>query len=135
MKHSLMYVALLVRDYDEALDYYIGKLNFTLHEDTYIESQDKRWVVVTPGGSSGTSIVLARAADSQQMKWVGNQAAGRVFLFLQTDDLIKDYKSLCKSGVEFVREPETFSYGKVAVFKDLYGNLWDLIESVPKNCG
>jgi catechol 2,3-dioxygenase-like lactoylglutathione lyase family enzyme len=128
MVQSIVHVALVVRDYDEAIEFYTKKLNFTLVEDTYQPEQDKRWVVVAPPGSHGTSLVLARASTSAQEPFVGNQTGGRVFLFLNTDDFWRDYTNLSALGITFVREPKSESYGTVAVFKDLYGNLWDLLE-------
>jgi catechol 2,3-dioxygenase-like lactoylglutathione lyase family enzyme len=121
-------VALVVRDYDEAIDFFCKKLGFTLVEDTYQPEQDKRWVLVAPPGSSGTSILLARASKPVQVPFVGNQTGGRVFLFLSTDDFWRDYNEMRLKGIEFVREPKVEPYGTVAVFKDLYGNLWDLIQ-------
>ena len=131
VEQSIIHVALVVRDYDEALEFFCGKLNFTLVEDTYQPEQDKRWVVVSPPGSRGTSLLLARAATPEQETYVGNQTGGRVFLFLKTDDFWRDYKKLCAEGIEFVRPPKEASYGTVAVFTDLYGNLWDLVEMKP----
>ncbi|NBI30190.1 VOC family protein [Chengkuizengella marina] len=128
MKQSIVHIALLVREYDEAIDFYTKKLNFTLIEDSYQAEQDNRWVVVSPPGSVGTTILLARASKPEQEQFVGNQTGGRVFLFLNTDDFWRDYKEMMAQGIEFVREPKEEPYGKVAVFKDLYGNLWDLIE-------
>lgn len=128
VKQSLVHVAIVVRDYDEAIEFYTKTLGFTLLEDTYQPEQDKRWVVVAPPGSSGTSLLLARASTPEQAPFVGNQTGGRVFLFLNTDDFQRDYAALLARGVVFVREPKTESYGTVAVFKDLYGNLWDLLE-------
>ena len=128
MKQSIVHVALVVRDYDEAIEFYTKKLKFILVEDTYQPEQDKRWVVVAPPGSGGTSLLLAKASKSSQEAFVGNQAGGRVFLFLNTDDFWRDYKSMVALGITFVREPTLESYGTVAVFKDLYGNLWDLLE-------
>ena len=128
MKQSIVHVALVVRDYDEAIEFYTKKLNFTLVEDTYQPEQDKRWVVVSPPGSSGTTLLLARASKAEQDPFVGNQAGGRVFLFLNTDDFWRDYNGMIARGIEFVREPKSEPYGMVAVFKDLYGNLWDLLE-------
>jgi catechol 2,3-dioxygenase-like lactoylglutathione lyase family enzyme len=128
MRQSIVHVALVVRDYDEAIDFYTKKLGFRLVEDTYQPAQDKRWVVVAPPGSDGTSVLLARASNSEQERFVGNQTGGRVFLFLNTDDFWRDYTKLTSLGVTFVREPKTESYGTVAVFKDLYGNLWDLLQ-------
>ena len=127
-KQSIVHVALVVRDYDEAIEFYTKKLKFTLVEDTYQSEQDKRWILVAPPGSGGTSLLLARASKSEQEAFVGNQTGGRVFLFLNTDDFWRDYKAMVSLGITFVREPKVESYGTVAVFKDLYGNLWDLLE-------
>lgn len=128
MKRSIMHVALVVRDYDEAIAWFTEKLDFTLVEDTYQPEQDKRWIVVAPQGSQGTSILLARATTPEQEKAIGNQTGGRVFLFLQSDDFWRDYIAIKARGVKFVREPKEADYGTVAVFEDLYGNLWDLME-------
>ncbi|KMY32288.1 hypothetical protein ACZ11_09080 [Lysinibacillus xylanilyticus] len=128
MIQSVVHIALVVQDYDEAIEFYTKKLHFTLIEDTYQPEQDKRWVVVSPPGSSGTTILLARASKPEQTSFIGNQAGGRVFLFLGTDDFWRDYNEMIEKGIEFVREPKEQSYGIVAVFKDLYGNLWDLIQ-------
>jgi catechol 2,3-dioxygenase-like lactoylglutathione lyase family enzyme len=128
MKQSILHVALVVRDYDEAIDFYCNKLNFKLVEDTDQPAQDKRWVVVSPPGEGGTSLLLARAAIQEQEKFVGNQSGGRVFLFLQTDDFERDYRAMLNAGIQFVREPKQEEYGTVAVFEDLYGNLWDLFQ-------
>lgn len=128
MKQSIVYVALLVRDYDEAIEFYTKKLHFKPVEDTYQPEQDKRWVVVTPPGSSGTSLLLARASNKKQEVFIGSQTGGRVFLFLNTDDFWRDYKEMVSLGIKFVRDPKSEPYGIVAVFKDLYGNLWDLVE-------
>ena len=128
MKQSIGEVALVVRDYDEALDFYVGTLGFTLVEDTYIPEQDKRWVVVAPPGSSESRLLLARAVGEEQSSRIGNQTGRRVFLFLHTDDFWRDFRSYRAKGVVFAREPKEESYGTVAVFKDLYGNLWDLIQ-------
>ena len=128
MEQSIIHVALVVRDYDEAIEFFCQKLNFTLAEDTYQPEQDKRWVVVNPPGSNGTSLLLARAATSVQEAFIGNQSGGRVFLFLSTDDFWRDYENMLSAGIKFVRPPKEASYGTVAVFEDLYGNLWDLIE-------
>jgi catechol 2,3-dioxygenase-like lactoylglutathione lyase family enzyme len=128
MKQSILHVALVVRDYAEAIDFYCGKLNFSLIDDTYQPEQDKRWVVVAPPGGAGTNLLLARASSPDQEKFIGNQTGGRVFLFLQTDDFPRDYGAMLASGINFVREPKEESYGTVAVFEDLYGNLWDLFE-------
>ena len=128
MLQSIVHIALVVKDYDEAIDFYTNKLHFTLIEDTYQEEQDKRWVVVSPPGSLGTTILLARASKHEQISFIGNQAGGRVFLFLGTDDFWRDYNEMIVKGIEFVRDPKEQSYGIVAVFKDLYGNLWDLVQ-------
>ena len=128
MKQSIVHIALVVRDYDEAIDFYTTKLNFTLIEDTYQPEQDKRWVVVAPPGSSGTTLLLARASKPEQEAFVGNQSGGRVFLFLSTDDFWRDYNKMVATGIKFVREPKEAEYGTVAVFEDLYGNLWDLVQ-------
>lgn len=128
MKQSIVHIALVVRDYDEALDFYINKLNFTLIEDTYQPEQDKRWVVVAPPGSTGATLLLARASKPEQEPFIGNQTGGRVFLFLNTDDFWRDYNDMVAKGIKFVREPKKAGYGMVAVFEDLYGNLWDLLE-------
>ncbi|MCS6233260.1 VOC family protein [Shewanella baltica] len=128
MKQALVHIALVVRDYDEAIDFYVNKLKFELVEDTYQAEQDKRWVVVAPPGSKGASILLARASKPEQFDFIGNQAGGRVFLFLNTNDFWRDYHRMVADGVEFAREPQEQDYGTVAVFKDLYGNLWDLLQ-------
>lgn len=128
MKQSIVHVALLVKDYDDAIDFYTKKLHFTLVEDTYQPEQDKRWVVIAPPGSEGTSILLAQASKPEQEPFVGNQAGGRVFLFLNTDDFWRDYNEMIALGINFIREPKTEAYGTVAVFEDLYGNLWDLLQ-------
>ncbi len=128
MIQSIVHIALVVKDYDEAIEFYTKKLHFTLIEDTYQPEQDKRWVVVSPPNSTGTTILLARASKPVQEPFIGNQAGGRVFLFLGTDDFWRDYNEMLSKGVEFVREPKKQSYGIVAVFKDLYGNLWDLVQ-------
>jgi len=128
MKQSIVHVALVVRDYDEALEFYIRKLHFTLVEDTYQPEQDKRWVVVSPPGSVGTTLLLAKASNPEQESFIGNQSGGRVFLFLNTDDFWRDYNEMVSRGIKFVREPKKAGYGMVAVFEDLYGNLWDLLQ-------
>jgi len=128
MRQAIIHVALVVRDYDEAIDYYCQKLHFTLVEDSYQPEQDKRWVVVAPPGSNGTSLLLARASTPEQEVSIGNQTGGRVFLFLSTDDFWRDYNEMLSAGIRFVREPKNAPYGTVAVFEDLYGNLWDLIQ-------
>lgn len=127
MNQSIIHIALVVRDYDEAIEFFCGKLNFTLVEDTYQPEQDKRWVTVAPPGSTGTTLLLARANSPVQEEAIGNQSGGRVFLFLHTDDFWRDYNAMLAVGIRFVREPKTASYGTVAVFEDLYGNLWDLV--------
>ena len=128
MKQSIVHIALVVRDYDEAIEFYTGKLHFTLVEDTYQPGQDKRWVVVSPPGSTGATLLLARASKPEQESFIGNQSGGRVFLFLKTDDFWRDYNEMVSNGIKFVREPKKADYGMVAVFEDLYGNLWDLLE-------
>ncbi|GEK33894.1 VOC family protein [Kurthia sibirica] len=128
MKQSIVHIALVVNDYDEAIDFYTKRLHFTLLEDTYQEEQDKRWVVVAPPGSNGTAILLAKASKEHQTDFIGNQAGGRVFLFLATDHFDRDYHNMVANHIEFIRPPKRADYGTVAVFKDLYGNLWDLIE-------
>jgi catechol 2,3-dioxygenase-like lactoylglutathione lyase family enzyme len=128
MKQSIACVSLVVRDYDEAIDFYVGTLGFTLIEDSYIATQDKRWVVVAPPGSADFRLLLARAVGDQQVSRIGNQTGGRVFLFLHTDDFWRDFDSYRAKGVKFVREPKAEPYGTVAVFEDLYGNLWDLLQ-------
>ena len=127
-RQTIDQVALVVRDYDEAIDFYVGTLGFTLVEDTTIQGQDKRWVTVAPPGSTGSRLLLARAVDNEQSSRVGNQTGGRVFLFLNTDDFWRDFNAYKAKGVVFVREPKVESYGTVAVFRDLYGNLWDLLQ-------
>ncbi|MDT2600309.1 VOC family protein [Enterococcus hulanensis] len=128
MKQSIVHIALVVNDYDEAIDFYTKKLDFTLVEDTYQPEQNKRWVVVSPKNSNSTTILLAKASKPIQKDFIGNQAGGRVFLFLATDDFDRDYNNYLAKGIKFVREPKVADYGKVAVFKDLYGNLWDLVQ-------
>lgn len=128
MIQSIVHISLVVNDYDEAIDFYTKKLKFNLIEDTYQPEQDKRWVVVSPPGSNGTAILLARASKEEQIYFIGNQTGGRVFLFLGTDDFWRDYNDMVAKGIEFVREPQEQDYGTVAVFKDLYGNLWDLLQ-------
>ncbi len=128
MKQSIVHIALVVSDYDEALEFYTKKLHFTVIEDTYQPEQDKRWVVVSPPGSSGTTLLLARASKPEQKPFIGNQSGGRVFLFLNTDDFWRDYNDMVSKGIKFVRKPKNEPYGTVAVFEDLYGNLWDLLQ-------
>jgi len=129
MKQHIAHIALLVRDYDEAIQFYTGKLHFTLVEDTVL-SETKRWVLVAPKGSGECCLLLAKAANMEQEARIGDQTGGRVFLFLYTDNFWTDYETMVKEGVEFVRDPKVETYGTVAVFKDLYGNLWDLLEPV-----
>ncbi len=131
MKQCIAHVALIVKDYDEAIEFFTAKLNFNLVEDSYQPEQDKRWVVVAPPGSDGSTLLLARASTEKQQAFVGDQSGGRVFLFLSTDDFWRDYNNMVERGIKFVRDPEKADYGRVAVFEDLYGNLWDLIEYVP----
>ncbi|ALS00247.1 hypothetical protein ATZ33_02295 [Enterococcus silesiacus] len=128
MKQSIVHIALVVDDYDEAIAFYTQSLNFTLIQDTYQPVQEKRWVVVSPPNSKGTTILLAKASKPIQRDFIGNQAGGRVFLFLGTDDFYRDYTNMIANKIEFVREPKVADYGTVAVFKDLYGNLWDLVQ-------
>lgn len=128
MKQSLVHVALVVREYDEAIEFYTKILDFELIEDTYIKGQDKRWVLVAPKNASGTAILLAKASSPEQSLYIGNQAGGRVFLFLSTDDFWRDYNNYKSKGIKFIRPPAEHDYGIVAVFEDLYGNLWDLLE-------
>jgi lactoylglutathione lyase len=132
MAQRLGYVALVVRDYDEAIAFYTQSLGFRLIEDTDLGS-GKRRVLVRPPGSEGTDLLLARAADPEQASRIGNQIGGRVFLFLHTDDFWRDYREMTARAVKFVRPPKEESYGTVAVFEDLYGNMWDLLQltSVP----
>ena len=133
MKQNLIHVALVVKDYDEAIDFYVNKLKFELIEDSYQPEQDKRWVVVAPPNSSGATLLLAKASKPEQEDFIGNQAGGRVFLFLNTDDLQRDYEHMKSVGVKFIREPTTQEYGSVAVFEDLYGNRWDLLQLSPNH--
>lgn len=128
MKQTIVHIALVVKDYDEAIAFYTEKLHFTLIEDTYQPLQDKRWVVVSPPGSNGTTILLAKASKQRQEAFIGNQAGGRVFLFLGTDDFWRDYEDMKNNGITFIRDPKNADYGTVAVFEDLYGNLWDLVQ-------
>lgn len=128
MKQQIVHIALVVDDYDEAIQFYTQKLNFTLIEDTIL-SETKRWVLVAPNHSE-CKLLLAKAANEEQKSRVGNQTGGRVFLFLYTDNFERDYEIYKARGIDFVRPPSKESYGTVAVFKDLYGNLWDLIELV-----
>jgi len=130
IQQTIAHIALVVNDYDEAIDFYTQKLNFILTEDTKL-NETKRWVLISPKGKGSCKLLLAKAANQEQSSRVGNQTGGRVFLFLFTDNFQRDYTDYRSKGVEFVREPSKEPYGTVAVFKDLYGNLWDLIE--PKN--
>jgi catechol 2,3-dioxygenase-like lactoylglutathione lyase family enzyme len=133
MPQSLAHVALIVRDYDEAIARFNGKLGFTLVADEYQAEQDKRWVLIAPPGAAAgaTTVLLARASTPEQAAFIGNQSGGRVFLFLGTDDFQRDYAAFRANGVRFVREPKQAPYDTVAVFEDLYGNLWDLVELAP----
>ncbi len=130
MAQTLSNIAIVVRDYDEAIAFYCNVLGFELLEDTYQPEQDKRWVVVRPNNDkgSGTALVLARASKPEQEPFIGNQAGGRVFLFLSTDDFERDHALYLSRGVTFIREPKVMEYGTVAVFQDLYGNQWDLVQ-------
>jgi len=128
MKQTIGYVSLVVRDYDEAIKFYVETLDFVLIEDTLVESQNKRWVLVAPPGSAESRLLLARAVGQEQESRIGNQTGGRVFLFLHTDDFWRDFRRYRERGVVFIREPKEESYGTVAVFRDLYGNLWDLLQ-------
>ncbi len=135
MNQSIVHVALVVRDYDEAIEFYTKKLNFILVEDTYIPEQNKRWVVVAPPGSTGTTLLLARPSKPGQEAFIGNQTGGRVTFFLSTDDFWGDYEKMISLGIRFIREPKVETYGTVAIFEDLYGNLWDLLELQKENVG
>jgi len=128
MKQTIVHVTLVVRDYDEAIDFYTKKLHFNLIEDTYQPEQNTRWVVVSPPGSNGATILLARASKPEQKPFVGNQTGGQVFMFLNSDDFWGDYNEMISKGIKFVRGPEEEPYGVFAVFEDLYGNLWELLQ-------
>jgi len=128
MKQTINLISLVVREYDEAISFFVETLGFTLVEDTYQPEQDKRWVIVAPPGSEGARLLLARATTAEQAERIGNQTGGRVFLFLYTDDFARDYEAYKAKGVVFVRERKEEAYGTVTVFKDLYGNLWDLVQ-------
>jgi catechol 2,3-dioxygenase-like lactoylglutathione lyase family enzyme len=128
MKQSIGYVTVVVQDYDDAIKFYVGTLGFSLIEDTFIEAQSKRWVLVAPPGSTESRLLLARAVGAEQSSRIGDQTGGRVFLFLHTDDFWRDFHAFKRKGVVFVREPKEESYGTVAVFRDLYGDLWDLLQ-------
>lgn len=132
MHQRIAHLTLLVSDYDEAIAYYTQKLQFTLVEDTPLD-ETKRWVLIAPKGSDGCCLLLAKAADEEQRSCIGNQTGGRVFLFLHTDDFWRDYYRMQEAGIHFARSPKEEIYGTVAVFADLYGNLWDLIEPVPSS--
>ncbi len=132
MNQNIAHIALVVREYDEAIAFYTEKLNFKLIEDTPL-SAEKRWVIIAPPGSSGCKLLLARAANAEQRTRIGNQTGGRVFLFLFTDDFWRDFENMKSKGIEFVRQPVEEEYGTVAVFKDLYGNLWDIIQPTANN--
>lgn len=132
MKQSLVQIALVVDDYDKAIQYYTKKLQFTLIEDTPL-SETKRWVVVRPNGGNGASLLLAKAANENQKRSIGNQTGGRVFLFLHTDDFDRDYENLLRQEIKIINGPREEEYGKVVVFEDLYGNLWDLIQPYKTN--
>jgi len=128
MKQSIIHIAVVVKDYDEAIDFYVNKLKFELIEDIYQPDQDKRWVVVSPPDTNGTTLLLAKASKPEQIEFIGNQSGGRVFLFLNTDDFWRDYNRMVADGINFIRAPKEQSYGTVAVFEDLYGNKWDLLQ-------
>ncbi len=128
MKQSIALVSLVVPEYEEALAFYVGVLGFTLIEDSFIPEQNKRWVVVAPPGSTESRLLLARASSPEQTSRIGNQTGGRVFLFLYTDDFARDFRRYKEKGVAFVREPKDEGYGTVAVFRDPWGNLWDLLQ-------
>jgi catechol 2,3-dioxygenase-like lactoylglutathione lyase family enzyme len=128
MKQSIVHVALVVRDYDEAIEFYTRKLDFNVVEDIHQPEQNKRWVLIAPPGSDGPTLLLARASTPGQERAIGNQTGGRVFLFLSTDDFWRDYNRMVASGITFLRAPKVEAYGTVAVFEDLYGNLWDLLQ-------
>lgn len=127
MKHHIAHISLVVKDYDEAIQFYTQRLDFVLIEDTVL-SETKRWVLVAPKGSTECCLLLAKAANEEQQSRIGNQTGGRVFLFLSTDDFWRDYKNMLYKKIKFTIEPHEEAYGTVAVFEDLYGNLWDLIE-------
>lgn len=134
MNQRIAHIALVVEDYDDAIHFYTEKLNFELLEDTIID-ESKRWVVISPPGAKECCLLLAKAANEQQLASVGNQTGGRVFLFLFTDDFDRDYNAMKEKGITFVRPPKEEPYGKVAVFEDLYGNMWDLLEPNEHNKG
>lgn len=134
MQQRIAHIALVVRDYDEAIAFYTGKLDFELLEDTEI-GEGKRWVIVAPPGANECSLLLAKAANEEQSKSIGNQTGGRVFLFLFTDDFWRDYHKMVEREIKFVRPPKQEAYGQVAVFEDLYGNMWDLLQPNENNKG
>ena len=127
MNQNLAHIALIVKEYDEAIKFYVNKLNFDLIEDTKL-SEEKRWVLIKPKGTNNCNLLLAKASNVEQESRIGNQTGGRVFLFLSTDDFDRDYNNLLNNKITIIREPKDEPYGKVCVFEDLYGNLWDLIE-------
>jgi catechol 2,3-dioxygenase-like lactoylglutathione lyase family enzyme len=131
MPQHLGLVSIVVRDYDEAITFYVEKLGFSLVEDTYQPAQDKRWVVVAPPEAKETRLLLARATSDHQKSRIGDQTGGRVFLFLYTDNFWRDFNAYKANGVSFIREPKSEDYGIVAVFEDLHGNQWDLIQPAP----
>ncbi len=133
MTQRIGLISLVVDNYDEALEFFVGKLGFVLLEDTFVPEQSKRWVVVAPPGTGESRLLLAQASTEDQKSRIGSQTGGRVFLFLYTDDFERDYERYKANGVVFVREPKKEAYGTVAVFKDLYGNLWDLLEPSEAN--
>ncbi len=135
MPQHLALVCIVVNDYDEAIAFYTEKLGFSLVEDTYQPAQDKRWVVIAPPGAKESRILLARASNDRQRARIGDQTGGRVFLFLYTDDIWRDFNAYNGRGVNFVQDPRTEGYGTVAVFQDLYGNLWDLIQPAKTTTG
>ncbi|HVZ12426.1 MAG TPA: VOC family protein [Patescibacteria group bacterium] len=130
MNQSIGHITLVVRDYDEAINFFTKKLHFEVIENIYVPEQKKRWILIAPPHSNGTTIILGRASTSEQKKSIGNQTGGRVLFSLQTDDFWRDYKEMISKDIKFVREPEENSKYKVAVFEDLYGNLWDLIQYI-----
>ena len=132
MRQNIAHITLLVDDYDKAIEFYIQKLHFTIIEDTKL-TENKRWVLIAPPGSQGCNLLLAKAANDDQVSKIGNQTGGRVFLFLYTDNFQRDYQNLLDNKIRIIREPVLETYGKVAVFADLYGNMWDLIEPPDKS--
>jgi len=134
MYQRIAHIALVVKDYDEAIDFYVDKLDFTLLEDSKI-SDEKRWVMVAPPGAKECCLLLAKAANEEQARSIGSQTGGRVFLFLFTDDFERDYQKYLERNIKFVRPPHNYDYGRVAVFEDLYGNMWDLLEPNEHNKG